>query len=448
MFFRHRLRTDFFQAAAKKRSGNCQERWFNRCNPLNLHHCSRPCDAEWLCYVPQRLPKVIRSVMLMKSNKYIRLTNALLFLAVTTLTAAVADVSGKLQTLIDQAPEKGEVIVPRGIWKEPLVISKPLKLRGASAEGSVLEITADEPALRVTGKGSVELESLTIRWQRATSERAVETHAALWVRDAPLTIRAVRFQAPAGNARSPVAMHAMGFCAVKVEQCDIEGYEFPVQFSDGAQGTLSDCVIWKPGHAGITVGPDCSVEVVRCLIAGSAYHGIRCTGGKLTATDNLVIGNKNRGFYLGNKSAQGVIRNNVILDNGTGISGFSQSEVEVVNNLIAKSDFAALDARDTCRLRVHRNVFLDNTRALVLFKESGKNRNVVQENLHWGNKTDAENFEPTPAFVRSDPQLKDIANGDFAPADANLHKGHGLQDATVMKALWVKWTALLRNTRP
>jgi hypothetical protein len=200
------------------------------------------------------------------------------------------------------------------------------------------------------------LESLTIRWQRATSERNLGTLAAVWVRDTPLTIRAVRFQAPGSNARSPVAINALGFCDIKVEQCHLEGFEFPVQFSDGAQGMISDCVIWRPGHAGITVGPDCSVEVASCLIAGSAYHGVRCTGGRLTATDNLVIGNKNRGFYLGNQSAQGVIRNNVILDNGTGIRGFSQSEVEVVNNLIGKSDFAGLDARDTCRLHVHKNL--------------------------------------------------------------------------------------------
>jgi len=384
----------------------------------------------------------------MKSCTSLRWTEILLLLAASSVAAAPAVQSGHLQSLIDQTPAQGEVMVPNGIWSTPVVINKALQLRGASAEASIIEITADEPAVRITGNGSVVLESLTIRWQRATSDRVAESLAAVWVRDTPLTIRAVHFQAPGGNARCPVAINALGFCAVKVEKCHIEGFEFPVQFSEGAQGRISDCVIWKPGHAGITVGPDCSVEVVRCLIAGSAYHGVRCTGGKLTATDNLVIGNKNRGFYLGNKSAQGVIRNNAILDNGTGISGFSQSEVEVVSNLIGKSDFAGLDARDTCRLHVHKNVFLDNTRALVLFKESGNNRNSVQENLHWGNKTDAENFEPMPAFLRSNPQLKDVANGDFAPTDPNLLKGHGLQDTSVMRALWAKWTALLRSSRP
>ena len=43
-----------------------------------------------------------------------------------------------------------------------------------------------------------------------------------------------------------MAINALGFCAIKVEQCHIEGFEFPVQFSDGAQGMISDCVVWNP----------------------------------------------------------------------------------------------------------------------------------------------------------------------------------------------------------
>jgi hypothetical protein len=374
-----------------------------------------------------------------------RWTNVLRGLVVSTLTAAAAAQPGPLQTLINQAPEHGEVVLPQGTWNEAIVISKPLKLRGASTETSVIEVTADEPALRISSKGAVVLESLTIRWQRATSDRPVGPLAAVLLRDTPLTIRSVRFQAPGTNARCPGAVDALGLSDLKVEHSRFEGFEFTIQFSEGAKGVVADSVVWKPGHAGITVGPDCSVEVLRCLVAGSAYHGIRCTGGKLKATDNLVIGNKNRGFYLGNKSAAGLIRNNVIQDNGTGISGFAQSEVEVANNLIAKSDFAGLDARDTCRLQVHNNVFLNNTRALVLFKESGNNKNTIQTNLCWGNKTDAENFEPTPALVHDDPRFMDAANGDFAPTEPNRLKGHGLLDASVLRALWAKWTALAGN---
>jgi hypothetical protein len=95
---------------------------------------------------------------------------------------------------------------------------------------------ADEPAVRVTGKGSITLESLTIRWQRAASERVTSPLGAVWVKDTPLTIRSVRFQAPGGNARCPVAIYALGFCDLKLEQCHIEGFEFPVEFSGAHKG--------------------------------------------------------------------------------------------------------------------------------------------------------------------------------------------------------------------
>src|SRR4030095_10602263 len=87
---------------------------------------------------------------------------ALLVVAVPRSTAA--DAPGRLQMLIDQAAPEAEVVVPAGTWKEPVVINKPLKLRGASAEKSVIEVTADQAAVRIQSRVMVVLESLTIRW--------------------------------------------------------------------------------------------------------------------------------------------------------------------------------------------------------------------------------------------------------------------------------------------
>ena len=361
--------------------------------------------------------------------------------------AAARGDATRLQSWIDEAPPHGEVIVPKGAWSQPITITKPIRLRGEAVDACVIEVTADQPAFRITTKEEVVLESLTIRWQRATSERLSEPLAAVWLRDSPVKLRSVRFYAPGNNVRCPSAISASGFSDLTVEESHFEGFDFTVQFFAGAKGRVADSVVWKPGHCGITVGPDCSVEVIRCVVAGSGYHGIRCTGGRLMASDNLVISNQNRGFYLGNKSATGAIRNNVIQGNGTGISGFAQSEVEVANNLISKSDFAGLDARDTCRLQVRNNLFVDNTRGLVLFKESGKNVNSVATNLFWGNQKDTEGFERMPEVVRADPQLTNLAGGEFIPRDPALLKRHGLRDPTPMKALWVKWTALRENAR-
>jgi hypothetical protein len=74
-------------------------------------------------------------------------------------------------------------------------------------------------------------------------------------------------------------------------------------------------------------------------------------------------------------------------------------------------------------------------------------RSRARTNLFWGNQTDTENFEPVPDVVRADPQLTNLAAGEFTPGDPALLKGHGLRDPTPMKALWGKWIALRENAR-
>ena len=82
----------------------------------------------------------------------------------------------------------------------------------------------------------------------------------------------------------------------------------PMLFAGGAKGSITGCLVSNPGHCGITAGPESTVSVTGTIVTGSRYHGLRCTGGELNAENNLVIANKNRGFYLGNKPARGTIR--------------------------------------------------------------------------------------------------------------------------------------------
>jgi hypothetical protein len=257
-------------------------------------------------------------------------------------------------------------------------------------------------------------------------------------------LRSVRLEALGNNVRCPSGLLALGFSDVRIEQSTFVGFEFTIQFADGAKGRVTDSTVWRPGRAGITAGPDSVVTVSRCIVGGSGFHGIRCTGGTLNATDNLVVSNKNRGFYLGNKSASGLIRNNMIVGNATGISGFAQSEVEIAHNVIARSDYAGLDARDTCQLLVRSNIFLNNTRGLVLFKESGQNKNVIGMNVFWENRAEAENFEPAPEILRVDPRAKN-GSGDLAMVDPKSLSGAGPLDAETLAQLWKKWAQFLQK---
>lgn len=368
------------------------------------------------------------------------LTGALLFVVGF---AASGQEAKSLQSLIDAAPAGGTVIIPPGTWDQPLTIARALILRSGSPGGSTIAVRADQPAIRITSREPVVIEGLVIRWERATSERRDEPLAAIVLRDATATIRQCRFEAPGGNTRCPAGVHAAGLTELKLMECDFRGFEYAVSFWEGAKGSVTDCVIAQPGHCGITVGNDSEAEVARCIVTGSLFHGLRCTGGVLKAHDNLIIKNKNRGFYLGNRSARGEIRNNVIVGNATGLSGFAQSEVEVANNVILDSEFAGLDARDTCRLRVTGNVIATNTRGIAVFKESGTNRNQLDGNLLWNNPTETEGVDPAPAATRVEPKFRNRAAGDFALDDStNVASGFGLKDSKAIAALWTKWPAL------
>ncbi len=254
-----------------------------------------------------------------------------------------------LQQLIDNAPPGSVVKVPAGNYDRPIKIDRPLTLKGESREQCVLTVTANEPAVFISSRNRVTIESVTIKWQLETSQRSENPSCAVAVKDGQATLRDCRVL-PLGNSkRCPTAVQCLGFSNVDLRECWFEGFEFTIAYSGGSEGRIFDCVVLNPGHCGITVYAGSTIEVAGNIVTGSAYHGLRCTGGTLKAHDNLVIANKNRGFYLGNKSAHGVLANNVIQDNATGISAFGGSDVLIKNNLIRGSSYAGLDTRDSMR---------------------------------------------------------------------------------------------------
>jgi nitrous oxidase accessory protein NosD len=361
---------------------------------------------------------------------------------VGALVLGPAGVRGEddLQALMARAAAGGTVTVPAGTYKAPVTIDRALTLRGEGNGKCVLEVTADQPAITVATTKPVAIEGLTIRWQLATSEGRGGPACAVFVKDGSATVRNCRVVAAGNTQRCPAAVQCAGFSKVALESCRFDGFDFTIGFGGGAEGSVTDCVIVNPGHCGVTVFEGSTLDVARNVITGSAYHGLRCTGGTLTAHDNLIIANKNRGVYLGNKSARGKVSNNVILGNATGISAFAGTDVTIENNLLLDSSFAGLDTRDSCPITVRNNVFQGNTRGLVLFAEAGKTEVNVGRNSFWNNKADSENLHLPASSLRVDAGLAGPDKGEFAAqSEPTTEGGQGLTDATVFRALWEKW---------
>jgi parallel beta-helix repeat protein len=346
-----------------------------------------------------------------------------------------------LQALIDAANPGSEITVPKGVYRLPVTINKPLTLKGET--DSELEVTADRPALSIATEGDVKIEGLTIKYQRRTSERLQDPPCALIIKDTKVTVTGCRVVALGNNARCPAGVIVRGFSDVTLQDCRLTGFEFTVQYWDGAEGTVADCVVVNPGHCGITVGRDSKVTVSGNIVTGSGYHAVRCTGGTIMARNNLIIQNQNRGFYLGNRRARGEVANNLIIDNGTGLSGFGGSDIKIRHNVILRASYAGLGTRDNCPLTVANNIFQENTRGIIIFEETGRQQAVIQKNTFWANDDDSENFTLPEGSLKQDPSYKDANAGDYSPQNADLIESQqGLSDPTVFRGIWRKWLAV------
>ncbi len=339
------------------------------------------------------------------------------------------------------------VLMPNGRHTTPVQITEPMILRGESAEGCIIEVTADQPALLVDtkGQGAVTLENLTIRWQLAGNEKA-QLPAALWVKGTNVIIRNCRF-APLGDfQRSPMAVYIDRPSKSTVEDCWFGGFDYVICYGPGTEGTVQDCLIADCGHQGVIGYDGSTLTVQRNIITGSKFHAVRCTGGILHVKDNLLIKNANRGIYLGNKTGQGTITNNLILGNGSGISGFGRANYVIANNVIADNSFSGIDMRDSCRFSIRNNVLVRNQRGLALFKEGTENLNVIGKNAFWANATDVENLEKPAGSLTADPRFTDPNQGDFTAQGAVRAQEHGLMNPQVLKDLWQRYEQLQRES--
>ena len=347
-----------------------------------------------------------------------------------------------VQKMIDDAEPGAVVVLPRGRYDSPLRIEKPLTLMGEDADACILDMTSDEPAIVVNKAENVTLMSLTVRWRLATSEGGPTPRCAVYTRDSAVTIGRCRFVAPGSFKRSPQALVADGFSNLTVDDCRFEGHEFVLNVRGGAEAVVRGSVFLDSAHCAVTVFSGSTLTVTECIVTGSKFHALRCTGGSITATDNLLIENANRGIYLGNKSGEAVIRNNLIMNNATGIGGFANTKATIERNVIAGSSYAGIGTRDSCRFRLDGNVFADNTRGIVVFESVKEDRITPGNNTLWNNATDTENWSPPDGWSRDDPTFVAPDQGRFGSAsDAATH---GLTDPDVIERLWKRWQAIRR----
>jgi len=359
-----------------------------------------------------------------------------IYTIITFLTATNLFAEFNLQEAINNASSGDTIIIPSGTYTQPITIDKPITL-----DGRDVKVEANQPAIQIDTSRPVTLKNLDVQYQTKTKPQKGERPYAVYTSGGDLLIEGCTFRALGNSSESPCAVLATEGSTLHIKNSRFDGFNYTIQFGNESKGSVEYCLITNPGHCGITIGNGASAELRRNIVTGSLYHGIRCTGGEIFADSNLVIANKNRGFYIGNKSAIGTLSNNLIIDNATGINVFANSKLTIANNVILHSTYAGLSISDTAKLGIKNNIIANNERGVVGFSsDKGKEPSVRLrgENIAYGNNTQTEGIKLPSELIGLDPQFEDPDSGLFATGASNA-EGMGPTNPTDMQTLWNKW---------
>jgi parallel beta-helix repeat protein len=369
---------------------------------------------------------------------------AVSILAATNLIAEEPRENFSPQEAINNASAGDTIIIPAGTYTQPVIIRKKITLDGQSV---IFKVVANQPAIQIDTSEPVSLKNLEIQYQSKSKPQKGELPYAVYASGGDLLIEDCVFKGSGNSEVSPCAVLAAERSTLHIKNSRFDGFDYTVQLWNGSNGSIEDCLIMNPGHCGITIGDGSSATLKHNIVTGSRYHAIRCTGGKIIADSNLIADNKNRGFYIGNKSATGTLSNNLIVDNGIGINVFAESKLNIENNVILRSSYAGLSIADSAKLDMKDNVIIGNERGLVGFSsEQGREPSIELngKNLVHGNTVESEKIELSSRTLKIDPLFSDPGTGLFTITEGDA-KEMGLTDPTDMQVLWKKWQAAIRR---
>jgi hypothetical protein len=396
-------------------------------------------------------------------------------------SAAFADVTVKsgepIQKAIDAAADGSTITIDAGTFREHLKIAKPLTLRGAGADKTIID--APDEALKLTDQEKIKFVDQLVA-EKNDDERmrlvyeflrppgfapTIAVESAKGVTLEGLRIKGLP-QADVGVIGTDSLVAIRGGEA-KILNCVVIGpCTSGVMLSNGANVKIRHSLVaacWSTGiivttrrdardrestvmkppslhlvesdvrncyYAGVTSRSDDTV-IDRCRISGAAWHGIRYDNCSPTITDSVIFANARCGIYASGKT-KGTIRGNVFWKNEMdGVScWFDNADTIEQNTFIANlREGAGVLGNSTPTLS--KNLFVGNPVAIIqstIADKGGDPKPTIAGNQFWNNEKLMQRMnedQPLPeGNVRADPKLANEATLDFNAPDATIAGAH------------------------
>jgi nitrous oxidase accessory protein NosD len=403
---------------------------------------------------------------------------ALVFCASGSLLADITLKPGEsIQKAIDAAPDGSTVVLDAGTFHERLNINKPLTLRGAGADKTILQ--PEEQATQLNDKQKIEfVDRLLAQRNQEEQFRIVAEFIrhpiapTINVRAAHgVTLQGLRVRGPAPTdvdaGMTDDSLIQFAASDGKIVDCVIIGpFMNGVSISDGSAVEISKTLVaamWGTGvrvfagssdgkskeaskvhlvdsdlrncyHRCMTIACDGST-IERCRISGSAWHGIRYDNCSPTVTDCFIFANARFGIYASGKT-HATIRGNVFWKNEMdGVSCWFNNEDVIEQNTFVANLREGMALCGEVKPTITKNIFIRNPVAIIQSKindrnggASGDPQPTITDNVFWKNEKLMQRMEKDeplpPGNVEADPKLPNEATLDFNASDATEAGAH------------------------
>lgn len=250
-----------------------------------------------------------------------------------------------IQTAINRAKDGDILCLSEGIWKENIKISKPLTLRGAGEEKTIIKGAKNGPVVWITSNEEilVKIGGMTITNAKKGDCKYGHT-------------------APCGNG---IVIHDKVKAVITdsiIQKNNDDGIlldfiEFPV--------TISNCIINKNGDVGVYLDYS-SANISDSTISENFWGGIQVYDeSQLTLSGSRISKNQHDGIYLTGTllldSPQATISNSTISGNGDdGIELMCSSKASITNSTISENRGDGIILQDPSKAKIDNNNIHDN----------------------------------------------------------------------------------------
>jgi len=246
-----------------------------------------------------------------------------------------------IQAAIDAAEEGDVICLARGLWRETILIDKPLTIVGRGTTRTSIEaewrlrpvVEISSPDMRPL---TVKIEGLTITWDGGHTGVAIDEMAVL-----------------------------------EMSNCRISGMMYGITVADSAQLILSDSVVSDSRQRSIMLSGSGRASISDSRISANTAPGLWLSGSaQATVSDSSISGNHGHGLWL-REQASVVLRNCTVSDNrGHGLLLTGESTAQVLESGFSRNWDHGIRTEDRARVELVDSTVLSNWHGVELRGES------------------------------------------------------------------------------